>query len=164
MSSYEKVDAHMRRMVEGAARSPVGSHMDFRIVGAGRGEATYEMPVRRELTNPIGLVQGGVVTVLADAAMASATTTVLTDEEYDTTAVTTVDVFARFLGSISLAKHSLMRAQAKVVRSGGRLVWAECDLLADDRLVGKFTGTGIKVRFEAKAYTYDTANDTKEGA
>jgi hypothetical protein len=38
------------------------------------------------------------------------------------------------------------------VRAGGRLVWAEADVLADGEVVGKFASTGIRVAFDPQAY------------
>ena len=45
-------------------------------------------------------------------------------------------------------KVERLRAEAKVVRAGGRLVWAEADVLADGEVVGKFASTGIRVAFD----------------
>lgn len=45
-----------------------------------------------------------------------------------------------------------LRAEARVVRAGGRLVWAEADVLADGEMVGKFASTGIRVSFDAASY------------
>ena len=45
-----------------------------------------------------------------------------------------------------------LRAEARVVRAGGRLVWAEADVLADDQIVGKFQATGIRVAFDPQTY------------
>ena len=79
--SYELVDRLMEQNKAGELRSPVSETLDMRLVEFGRGEATYEMVAREELGNPLGVIQGGVATALADAAMAAATTTILTDEE-----------------------------------------------------------------------------------
>jgi hypothetical protein len=45
-----------------------------------------------------------------------------------------------------------LRAEARVVRAGGRLVWAEADVLADGEVVGKFASTGIRVTFDPTSY------------
>ena len=39
-----------------------------------------------------------------------------------------------------------------MVRAGGRLVWAEADVLADGETVGKFSATGIRVAFDPNTY------------
>lgn len=49
-------------------------------------------------------------------------------------------------------KVDRLRAEAEVVRAGGRLVWAEADVLADGEVVGKFASTGIRVSFDPQAY------------
>jgi uncharacterized protein (TIGR00369 family) len=150
--SYEFVDRMMEQTRTGALRSPVSQTMDMHLVEFGRGEAVYEMSARAELGNPLGVIQGGVATALADAAMAAATTTILTDEEIQKSAITTIDIFARFIRPVNAKKVDRLRAEAKVVRAGGRLVWAEADLLADGEPVGKFAATGIRVAFDPKSY------------
>jgi uncharacterized protein (TIGR00369 family) len=140
--SYEFVDQMMEQTKQGQLRSPVSETLDMRLVEFARGEAVYEMAAREELGNPLGVIQGGVATALADAAMAAATTTILTDEEIQKSAITTIDIFARFIRPVNAKKIELLRAEAKVVRAGGRLVWAEADVLADGEVVGKFASTG----------------------
>src|SRR5437660_6301125 len=146
------VDQMMERNRVGELRSPVSETLDMHLVEYGRGEAVYEMAAREELGNPLGVIQGGVATALADAAMAAATTTILDDEEIQRSAITTIDIFARFIRPVNARKVDRLRAEARVVRAGGRLVWAEADVLADGEVVGKFASTGIRVDFDPKAY------------
>lgn len=146
------VDQLLERTKTGELRSPVSSTFGMNLVAFGRGEAAYEMPARAELGNPLGVIQGGVVTALADAAMAAATTSVLEDEEIKKSAITTIDIFARFIRPVNANKIDTLRADARVVRAGGRLVWAEADVLADGEMVGKFAATGIRVSFDAASY------------
>ncbi len=156
--SYEFVDQMMEQNKSGELRSPVSQTLDMHLVDFGRGEAVYEMPAREELANPLGVIQGGVATALADAAMAAATTTVLTDDEIQKSAITTIDVFARFIRPVNANKIERLRAEAKVVRAGGRLVWTEAEVLADGEVVGKFAATGIRVAFDPQAYIDGQAN------
>jgi acyl-coenzyme A thioesterase 13 len=150
--SHEFVDRMLEQSKAGELRSPVAETLDMHLVEFGRGEATYEMPAREELGNPLGVIQGGVATALADAAMAAATTTILTDDEIQRSAITTIDIFARFIRPVNAAKVDRLRAEAKVVRAGGRLVWAEADVFADGESVGKFAATGIRVAFDPQSY------------
>jgi uncharacterized protein (TIGR00369 family) len=150
--SYEFVDQLMEQSKTGGLRSPVSETLGMRLVEFGRGEAIYEMDAREELGNPLGVIQGGVATALADAAMAAATTTILTDEEIQSSAITTIDMFARFIRPVNAKKVETLRAEARIVRAGARLVWAEADLLADGEIVGKFAATGIRVAFDPQAY------------
>jgi uncharacterized protein (TIGR00369 family) len=155
LMSHSFVDQMLDKTRAGELRSPVSSTLGMQLVAFGRGEATYEMAAAAELGNPLGVIQGGVVTALADAAMAAATTSVLDDEEIKTNAITTVDIFARFIRPVTAKKIDTLRAEARVVRAGGRLVWAEAEVLADGDMVGKFASTGIRVTFDAASYVDD---------
>lgn len=150
--SHDFVDQMLEKSKAGELRSPVSQTLDMHLVEFGRGEAVYEMPAREELGNPLGVIQGGVATALADAAMAAATMTILDDEEIQNSAITTIDIFARFIRPVNAKKVDRLRAEAKVVRAGGRLVWAEAEVLADGELVGKFASTGIRVAFDPQSY------------
>jgi uncharacterized protein (TIGR00369 family) len=150
--SYEFVDQMMEQNKAGELRSPVSQTLDMNLVEFGRGKAVYQMDASARLANPLGVIQGGVATALADAAMAAATTTVLTDEEIQKSAITTIDIFARFIRPVNASKVDRLRAEATVVRAGGRLVWTEADVLADGEVVGKFASTGIRVAFDPQSY------------
>src|SRR3954462_11463539 len=145
----------MEQSRAGELHSPVSETLDMHLVEFGRGEAVYEMSARPELGNPLGVIQGGVATALADTAMAAATTTILTDEEIQKSAITTIDIFARFIRPVNANKIERLRAEAKVIRASGRLVWAEADVLADGDVVGKFASTGIRVAFDPSSYIAD---------
>jgi uncharacterized protein (TIGR00369 family) len=150
--SHGFVDEMLEKTRSGELRSPVSSTFGMDLVAFSRGEAIYEMAARPELGNPLGVIQGGVVTALADAAMAAATTSMLEDDEIENSAITTVDIFARFIRPVNAKKINTLRAEARVVRAGGRLVWAEADVVADGEMVGKFASTGIRVTFDAASY------------
>ena len=157
--SHSLVDGILEKTKSGELRSPVSDTLGMSLVEFARGEATYEMAASAELGNPLGVIQGGVATALADAAMAAATTSVLEDEEIQTSAITTIDIFARFIRPVNTNTTETLRAEARVVRAGGRLVWAEADVLADGAVVGKFASTGIRVAFDPTSYT--SARETK---
>lgn len=157
-ASYAFIDSMLDQIQAGESSSPVSQHLDMRLVEHSRGQVTYEMPVRRELSNPLGVVQGGIATVLADAAMAAATSTMLDDEAVTREAITTVDLFSRFLRPVNLATAKVLRAEARVIRSGRQLIWAECDVTADGKEVGKFTATGVRVAFDASKAVMEAAS------
>ena len=150
--SFAFVDGMLEKTRSGELRSPVSETLDMHLVQFGRGEAVYEMEARPELGNPLGVIQGGVASALADAAMAAAPTTILNDEEIQRSAITTIDIFSRFIRPVNARTVDRLRAQAHVVRAGGRLVWSEADVLADGELVGKFASTGIRVEFDPQSY------------
>src|ERR1700754_1708370 len=122
--SHDVVDQMLEKSRAGELRSPVSETLGMELVEFGRGEAVYEMAAREELGNPLGVIQGGVATALADAAMAAATTTILDDDEIQKSAITTIDIFARFIRPVNAKKIERLRAEARGVRAGGRLVGA----------------------------------------
>jgi len=138
--SHDFVDEMLEKSKAGELRSPVAETLGMHLVQFERGEAVYEMEASEGLGNPLGVIQGGVATALADAAMAAATTTILDDEEIRTSAITTIDIFARFIRPVNAKKIERLRAEAKVV------------VLADGVLVGMFASTGIRVAFDPAAY------------
>lgn len=148
--SHTYVDKMMEAMKSGKLESPVEKLVGMQLVDFGRGTATYELPVRMDHANPMGMVQGGIASILADAAMAMATTTMLTNDDMRVSAVTTADLFSRFLKPISAKKIKVLRAEAKVIKSGRLLMWAECSLQADGDCVGMFNATGVRVSFDQK--------------
>jgi uncharacterized protein (TIGR00369 family) len=148
--SHTFVDKVMGALRDGEMVSPVEKLVGMRLVDFDRGAACYELPVTMDHANPMGMVQGGIASILADAAMAMATTTTLTNDQMRREAITTVDLFSRFLRPVSAEKVELLRAEARVIRTGRHIVWAECDLKADGECVGKFNATCSRVPFNQK--------------
>ena len=52
--------------------SPFETLLDIRVLNIGEGTARVEMPFKREITQPSGVVHGGAITTLADTASAVA--------------------------------------------------------------------------------------------
>lgn len=105
------------------------------------------MIVGKELTNAMGVLQGGIASVLADAAMAAASMTVLTDEEVSREVVTTAQLNSRFMRPVK--EGETLTAKARVVRSGRQLIWLACQVSTGEKQVGEFDAVGIRVPFDA---------------
>ena len=52
--------------------SPFETLLDIKVLNIGEGTARVEMPFKREITQPSGVVHGGAITTLADTASAVA--------------------------------------------------------------------------------------------
>lgn len=144
---HELVDSVMEQMVAGETSSPVSQHLGMQMTDFGRGTADYEMTVGKELTNAMGVLQGGIASVLADAAMAAASMTVLTDEEVSREVVTTAQLNSRFMRPVK--EGETLTAKARVVRSGRQLIWLACQVSSGEKQVGEFDAVGIRVPFDA---------------
>jgi uncharacterized protein (TIGR00369 family) len=147
--TYNIVDGVLGQLKAGEVRDPISSLMGMRLVDFGRGEAVFELPLRPEVGNAMGVVQGGVAAVIADVATAMAMTSTLDDEQFPVSAITTVDLFARLIRPVSV-NSGVLRAEAKVVRTGKQIVWSECETMAGGKLTGKFSATGMRVVFKAQ--------------
>src|SRR5213080_706776 len=73
---FTLVDDRLSRELTGEVRSPAAEHLER----FARGVAVYEMPVRAEACSPEGIVENGVLTALAEAAMKAAATTIVADD------------------------------------------------------------------------------------
>lgn len=103
------------------------------ITDAGEGTATTRLVTNAEQhQNPQGVVQGGVLMTMADAAMATALV-VYNDK------VATIDMNYHFLGAVHSGDTVL--CHARIIKPGRRILVAEAHLYVGERLVGHATAT-----------------------
>jgi uncharacterized protein (TIGR00369 family) len=103
------------RLREAFARVPYARLLGLEFVGAARGEATFALEVREELTRMGGIAHGGALASLLDTAAAFAVHTLLAPEER----TVTVDLTVHFLRP---AGEGRVEARARVLRAGRRIV------------------------------------------
>ena len=84
-----------------------------------------ELEVKPELTQPVGVLHGGVLTTLADTACAVSALANLPDP---TLHVLTTELKINFLSNIGQGK---VRAEARPVQVGRRLMVIECRIFSD---------------------------------
>ncbi len=101
---------------------------EMSLVRFAAGVAVYEMPARP--------VDNGVLVAFAEVAMNAAAAAVVPDQGRSAT-MTTVDICAHFHSGVP-ADAELLTAEAIVVRSDGRRVRVEADVLADGRRIASF--------------------------
>jgi len=102
-------------------------HLEMQLVQFAAGVAVYEMPVR--------FVENSVLVAFAETAMNAAATTSVPD--LGGAEMRTLDLCAHFHGRVPTDVETL-RAEAIVVRSDGRRVRVEADVLADGHRVASF--------------------------
>jgi len=86
-----------------------------------QGEVTADFKVRPEMTNPLGLLHGGVVSLILDDLISMAVST-LAKENLFVTANLSVDFF------LPVRKNEIATAKAKVVSEGKVLINGEASL------------------------------------
>lgn len=109
----------------GIDANPFFCLMGIEIVSYGNGEAELNMPVRPDMHNGVGWLQGGLYTALCDEAMALALFTVLEEG----TAIATISESTTFLQGVRSGK---ITARARVVKKGTRVCFAEGSVRSEE--------------------------------
>ena len=118
------------------ARTPCNRLLGFRLVHCSAERVVVEMPVRIELLQEEGVVQGGLLTALAD----TAAVWLLWPHLGPQRAMTGIDCSMQFLGA-GLASGGPLVATATPLRVGSTIAVAESRIEQDGRLVAKGTFT-----------------------
>lgn len=106
------------------------------IIEAEEGTATTRLVTTAEKhQNPQGVVQGGALMTMADAAMATALVS-LND------AVATVDMHYQFLRAVHCGDTVL--CHASIIKGGRKVVVAEALLYVGEQLIGRATATFLR--------------------
>jgi uncharacterized protein (TIGR00369 family) len=130
----------MRQIVDGAL-PPCLRLLGVRAVAAGEGTMTMAMPASGWLCNAFGLVYGGAIAFLADAAITLGVGTTVPQA----TAFSTVDLKLYLLRPVLPADGELM-ARATVSHRGRTIAIADCEITGPDgALVAQATGSVLIV-------------------
>lgn len=106
--------------------------LGMNLVDLEPGYARLELPFREEITHSGGVVQGGIITTLADSCIAHATAAALNAEDTD---FTTIELKVNF---IRPAHGGTFIAVAKLLHLGRRTAIGEAEIWNDaEKLVAK---------------------------
>ena len=131
----DRLQEAIGRNIPGA---PIAALMGWRTVEAEPGRVVMEMEVEPRMANPMGTLHGGVLTGLADSAMAHAS--LLGEGE----SFTTLELKINFLRPVW---SGTLRAEAKLVKSGRNIGLVECRVTtADGQIVAHATSTCMTLR------------------
>jgi uncharacterized protein (TIGR00369 family) len=127
----------MRQTAAGLFRPPVFLLFGMRGVEASEGEMTLAMPISDWLCNAFGVVYGGAVALLADAAMTLATGSTVPAA----TAFSPLDMKVHFLRPVLPADGELT-ARARVLHRGRTIAVVTCEIIdPQHRLVAQASGS-----------------------
>ncbi len=111
----------------------------LRLVEAASGRATFALPATEWLCPPSGKVEGGVIAMLADAALGAAVMTVTPAK----TAMAPFDLKVNFLRP-GIADGRELMARGTVTHAGRTIVVAHCEVVnADGKHVALATGSAL---------------------
>jgi len=113
--------------------SPVGKWLNGTILEIEEGKIKVEFEVRKEMTNPMGILHGGMSALIMDEII-GATVFTLNKEHFYTSVNLSVD----FLSAVKLGEKVI--AQAEVIRAGNTIVNVECRIYDTE---GKVVAKGM---------------------
>ena len=134
-----------RALLEGWARgdlhpAPVADLVGFRLVSCAEGEARIELDAGPRHHNPMGIVHGGILCDLADAAMGVALAAALDEGE----TFATLQLSASYLRSV---RDGRLTATGRLVHRGKSVAHAEAEVTdGESRTVARFTSTCLVSR------------------
>lgn len=102
--------------------APISQLIGLEVQPGQVGEAEVYLDVGERMHNPMGVVHGGVIALLADAAMGIAFGRTLLDQE----GFATVEMKTSYIRPV---KRSRLRATAKLVQRGLRIGFVECEIV-----------------------------------
>lgn len=103
------------------------------------GRTVWRMKADERFANPAGILQGGFVTALADAAMGSATITHLGDEKVFSS---NVELKVSFMRPALVG--ATLTGTGRVVSAGRRVVFCEAEIVDDEgRIVARASSTYV---------------------
>ncbi len=121
MAYKKKIEYYQNLINTTGFHAPIGETINMGLISISPGHARLDLQADARHLNSLGTVQGGVLTIMADAAMGIAYASLLdTDQKF-----TTVELKINFIKSI---KTGYLSAFGSVTHSGTRTGISECKI------------------------------------
>jgi acyl-CoA thioesterase len=128
-------EEYLKKVKEEANRSPYYRLLQMEVLEIRKGKSTIQMPFRKKLTYPYGIVHGGAIASLADSAVAMALIGLVKPSDR----ITTIEFKINFFTSISQGK---LTAQAKIIYKGSKTAVGDVEVSNEaGKLVAKVIAT-----------------------
>ncbi|MEQ8201190.1 MAG: PaaI family thioesterase [Syntrophomonadaceae bacterium] len=124
------------RLLESIKEAPFYKLLGIELESIAPGRSVFIMEARREHTNSIGMLQGGLVSSLADTSMGIAVRSLGVN-------AVTVDLSIGFTAPARLGET--LRAAGSVVKAGQDIFFTETRVMVGERLIAYCKGTFYKV-------------------
>jgi uncharacterized protein (TIGR00369 family) len=131
----EEEERYKQILYDRVEHSPYYQHMNLKVTGLGCGWATFRMAATEKFYNLGGILHGGAITSVADAAAGVALATML---DKDTERPISVELKINFC---SPAFAGEITARGEVIQKGSRIGVCEVEVKQEDRLVAKGLST-----------------------
>jgi uncharacterized protein (TIGR00369 family) len=125
---------------DGRYANPFFCQMGIEIIEAADGRGVLKMPVRPDMHNGVGWLQGGLLVALADEAMAMAVYSQLAEGE----GIATISESTSFIKG---TRGGIVYAEGRVIRKGRRVAFCESEVWtgADERILLSRTSAAFAV-------------------
>ncbi|MGA2917405.1 PaaI family thioesterase [Methanoregula sp.] len=122
------------------AVNPFFRQMGIEVIEAADGRGLLKMPVRPDMHNGVGWLQGGLLVALADEAMAIAVYTRLVEGE----GIATISESTSFIKGV---RDGIIYAEGRVIRKGRRVAFCESEVWTgeDERVLLSRTSAAFAV-------------------
>lgn len=120
------------RLLDTFDHAPVSKHLGLKLVALDESTCTVVLDPKTELTQGYGVVQGGVISALADAAGVCC----FLPSSLDAANVTSIEFKINFLRPV-LPENGRLEARSRVVQRGQKVGLAEVEVAQAGKLVAK---------------------------
>jgi acyl-CoA thioesterase len=128
-------EKYLKKVKELTNRSPFYRLLGMEVLEIQKGESRIQMPFRKKLTHPYGIVHGGAIASLADSAVAMALISLVRPSDR----ITTIEFKINFFAPVSQGK---LLAQAKVIYKGSKTAVGDVEVINETgKLVAKVIAT-----------------------
>ena len=122
--------------------SPVGRWLNGKLIDIQEGEMEVEFVVRKDMTNPMGVLHGGIASTILDDVVG--TMVYALGREF---AYTSVNLNCDFLHAAKM--NDIIVAKAKVIRAGKNIVHVEGEILNQEgKIIAKCSSNLIQTSFK----------------
>jgi uncharacterized protein (TIGR00369 family) len=126
-----RLGEYLQKWQSGQLEPPVTKLVGIRLLECSEGNAIMEMPAGERHHNPMGIVHGGILCDLADAAMGVAMASVIGEGE----SFSTVELHINFFRPV---RSELITARAHLVNRSQRTAYLESEITGQDgRLIAR---------------------------
>ncbi len=128
-------ETYLQQVMSVANGSPYYRLLGMEVKEIEGGRSRIEMPFKRDLTHPYGIVHGGAIASLADSAVAMA----LIDLVDPNDRITTIEFKINFFAPVD---QGVLQAKAKIIHRGTRTAVGEVEVVNEKgRLVATLIAT-----------------------
>lgn len=121
--------------------SPLGRWLNGKLVDVAQGTMTVEVVIREEMTNPAGIMHGGIAAAIMDEVIGMTTFTLGSDAFF---AASNLNVDFLRPGN----KGETLKVVSEVIRAGKTMAHVECRIYNEaEKLIAKATSNMVKTSY-----------------